>query len=162
MKELAFPLLALLLVGCGSSGTEPQPPDPEIEMARGSIWAELVPSPGYWHEEIAASAEVVGAEVGDERHRYDASFTFYYRILREAEHPAGPDTTGTITERFEKWRRGDGRVYGGNVERNTDLDGEWVLADSVVIRIEMQQHPTGDTVVVREFDDSRGGDGSLE
>jgi len=56
----------LITTGCDTSGTGPEPPDPEIEGARGSIWAELVPDPGYWHGEMVASAKVVEAGVRSE------------------------------------------------------------------------------------------------
>ena len=155
---------SLLLLACDASEPDPKPPKPDLRIKNldGYVQATLVTDPGYWRERIGGSGELVGVEPNGERYTYEYTMRLYYRIIREAEHEAGPDTIRKTYQREET--RDDNRLIAAAVEERTDLDDEWTMPDSIVVTVELQsdrfdqkKHVTSTT-----FQDDRGGDGSLE
>jgi hypothetical protein len=165
MKKYIPLILALIfLTGCDGAGPGQDPkPDLKLQYNRGSVSATLIGRCEncvlQWEENIGASAEVQGAEVGGERYEYEANVSFHYRIIRDPDIGEA-DTTAQVA-RIEKVRSGNGLVYAG-VEEITDASGEYTMPDSVVFEVSMKKFDQTKRVVSTQFEDSRGGDGSLQ
>jgi hypothetical protein len=157
-------VISLFLSACDASKPDPPPPKPDLRIKNldGYVQATLVTDPGYWQERIGGSGELVGVEPEGKRYTYDYTIRLYYRIIREAEHEAGPDTIPKTYRREET--RDDNRLVAAAVEERTDLSDEWTMPDSIVVTVELQsdRFDQKKRVTSTTFQDDRGGDGSLE